>query len=75
MSTLAADIVDADTIAERTAVMKLCVHVARKKPVVLFANLGRLVEAVVHSLDPTRTTMRESVQQTATVILNELVSL
>jgi tetrahydromethanopterin S-methyltransferase subunit B len=42
---------------------------------VLFANLGRLVEAVVHSLDPTRTTMRESVQQTATVILNELISM
>jgi len=75
MSTLAADIVDAQTIAERAAVMKLCVHVARKKPIVLFANLGRLVEAVVHSLDPTRTTMRESIQQTATVILNELVSI
>lgn len=75
MSTLSADIVDAQTIAERAAVMKLCVHVARKKPIVLFHNLGRLVEAVVHSLDPTRTTMRESIQQTATVILNELVSM
>lgn len=54
--------------------MKLCVFVARKKPSVLLPSLPRLAEAVVKSLDPTRVNMRESIQQTATVILNELVS-
>lgn len=54
--------------------MKLCVFIARKKPIVLLPSLPRLAEAVVKSLDPTRVRMRESIQQTATVILNELVS-
>lgn len=39
----------------------------------LFTSLPRLAEAVVKSLDPTVTALRETVQQSATVILNELV--
>ncbi len=74
IATLSSDIVEAGSVKERTAVMKLCIHVARRRPAALQPNLGRLVEAVVHSLDPTRTTMRESIQQTATVIINELIS-
>lgn len=53
--------------------MKLCVYMARKRPDVLENSLPRVVEAVVKSLDPNVGKMREDVQQTATVILNELV--
>ncbi|KAJ9103892.1 hypothetical protein QFC21_002355 [Naganishia friedmannii] len=74
ITTITMDILDAKTIAQRNAIMKLCVFVARKKPIVLLPSLPRLAEAVVKSLDPTRVNMRESIQQTATVILNELVS-
>ncbi|GHJ83909.1 hypothetical protein NliqN6_0311 [Naganishia liquefaciens] len=74
ITTITMDILDAKTIAQRNAIMKLCVFVARKKPSVLLPSLPRLAEAVVKSLDPTRVHMRESIQQTATVILNELVS-
>lgn len=74
ITTITMDILDAKTIAQRNAIMKLCVFVARKKPSVLLPSLPRLAEAVVKSLDPTRVHMRDSIQQTATVILNELVS-
>jgi hypothetical protein len=74
ISTVTMDIVTAETIPRRNAIMKLCVFIARKKPLVLLPSLPRLAEAVVKSLDPTRVRMRESIQQTATVILNELVS-
>jgi len=69
ISTVTLDIVTAETIPRRNAIMKLCVFIARRRP-----SLPRLAEAVVKSLDPTRVRMRESIQQTATVILNELVS-
>lgn len=75
ITTLSMDVIDAETIAQRENVMKLCVFISRKKPQALFPNLPRLAEAVVKSLDPTRVTMRESIQQTATVILNELVKI
>ena len=74
ISTVTLDIVTAETVPRRNAIMKLCVFIARKKPTILLPSLPRLAEAVVKSLDPTRVRMRESIQQTATVILNELVS-
>lgn len=45
-----------------------------QKPLILYPNLPRLAEAVVKSLDPTVTAMREAVVQAATVMINELVS-
>jgi hypothetical protein len=74
ISTMTLDIVTAETIPRRNAIMKLCVFIARRRPTILLPSLPRLAEAVVKSLDPTRVRMRESIQQTATVILNELVS-
>lgn len=44
-----------------------------QKPLVLYTSLPRLAEAVVKSLDPTITSLRETVHEAATVILNELV--
>lgn len=44
-----------------------------QKPLVLYTSLPRIAEAVVKSLDPTVTDLRETVHQAATVILNELV--
>jgi hypothetical protein len=73
MSTLSMDILDAKTVEGRKSIMKLCVYMARKKPEVLENSLPKIVEAVVKSLDPNVGKMREDVQQTATVILSELV--
>lgn len=73
MSTLSMDILDARTAEGRKSIMKLCVYMARKKPEVLENSLPKVVEAVVKSLDPNVGKMREDVQQTATVILRELV--
>jgi hypothetical protein len=73
MSTLSMDILDAKTVEGRKSIMKLCVYMARKKPEVLENSLPKVVEAVVKSLDPNVGKMREDVQQTATVILSELV--
>ncbi|KAI9633004.1 uncharacterized protein MKK02DRAFT_40384 [Dioszegia hungarica] len=73
MSTLSMDILDAKSVEGRKSIMKLCVYMARKRPQVLENSLPKVVEAVVKSLDPNVGKMREDVQQTATVILNELV--
>ncbi len=75
VTTLSMDIMDARSVEERDSVMRLCVFVARKKPRLLFPSVPRVAEAVVKSLDPTRVHMRESIQETATIILNELVKM
>jgi len=49
------------------------VEARTQKPLVLYTNLPRVAEAVVKSLDPTISALRETVQQSATFILNELV--
>lgn len=58
---------DADP-EERATTLKLIAFMIRKKPVILFGHLPRLVDAVVKSLDP-RGTLRGTLQQTATFIL------
>ncbi|KAM0751154.1 hypothetical protein T439DRAFT_313451 [Meredithblackwellia eburnea MCA 4105] len=73
MTTLSFDILNAQSASHRNATMKLLGFMVRKKPLVLHTSLPRLAEAVVKSLDPTVTHLREAVQQAATVILNELV--
>jgi hypothetical protein len=50
------------------ALIDLYTDIQIQKPVVLFASLPRLAEAVVRSLDP-RSGLRGALQQTATVIL------
>ncbi|GAA5914045.1 uncharacterized protein JCM6883_007133 [Sporobolomyces salmoneus] len=73
MSTLLFDILNAPTAISRNATLKLLGFIIRKKPLVLYHSLPRVVEAVVRSLDPTISDLRETVHQTATVIFNELV--
>ena len=57
----------------RNATLKLLGFLIRKKPLVLYPSLPRIAEAVVLSLDPTVSSLRQTVHQAATVILNELV--
>ncbi|GAA6003526.1 WD40 repeat domain-containing protein [Rhodotorula paludigena] len=73
MTTLLHDVLNASTASARNATLKLLGFIIRKKPLVLYSNLPRVVEAVVKSLDPNVSSLREAVQQTATVILHELV--
>ncbi|GAA5916565.1 hypothetical protein JCM8208_007704 [Rhodotorula glutinis] len=73
MTTLLHDILNASTASARNATLKLLGFMIRKKPLVLYTNLPRVAEAVVKSLDPTISALRETVQQSATFILNELV--
>jgi hypothetical protein len=54
--------------------MKLVAWMAKKRPLVLYGSLARIVEAVVKSLDPNVQTVREAVLETTTVILESLVS-
>lgn len=46
---------------------------AVQKPLVLYPNLPRLIEAVVKSLDPNNSADREAVQDTAAQILSQVV--
>ncbi|KWU41804.1 hypothetical protein RHOSPDRAFT_13120, partial [Rhodotorula sp. JG-1b] len=73
MTTLLFDILNTPDAVTRNATLKLLGFMIRKKPLVIYTNLPRVVDAVVKCLDPAVSSLRETVQQAATVILNELV--
>ncbi|PWN18103.1 hypothetical protein BCV69DRAFT_242606, partial [Microstroma glucosiphilum] len=72
MTTLHLDILQAATAAQANATMHLVAYIIRRRPLVLYANLPRLTEAVVKSLDPT-SPLRESVLSSATLMISELI--
>ncbi|KAL4249830.1 hypothetical protein ABKN59_006616 [Abortiporus biennis] len=73
MTTLSMDILHPQSLQHRKSVMQLVVFLIRKKPLILYSNLPRLVEAVVKSLDPNSTASREAVMDSATEILGHIV--
>ncbi|CAE6507831.1 unnamed protein product [Rhizoctonia solani] len=73
MTTLSLDITQPKSIEHRRATMQLVAFIIRKKPLVLYPNLPRLVEAVVRSLDPNSTAARDAIVDAATEILAEVV--
>lgn len=74
MTTLSYDIINAASPDQRNATMKLVALLAKRKPLILYSSLPRILEAVVKSLDPNVTAMRDTVHSTATVILESLVN-
>ncbi|KAG8772583.1 hypothetical protein FRC12_002979, partial [Ceratobasidium sp. 428] len=72
MTTLSLDITQPKTVEHRRATMQLVAFIIRKKPLVLYPNLPRLVEAVVKSLDPS-SSGRDAIMDAATEILAEVV--
>ncbi|KAJ7162930.1 hypothetical protein C8R46DRAFT_1101904 [Mycena filopes] len=73
MTTLALDILNPLGVDHRKSVMQIVAFLIRKRPLVLYPNLPRLMEAVVKSLDPNATSSREAVLDTATEILGHVV--
>ncbi|CAL1713651.1 unnamed protein product [Somion occarium] len=73
MTTLSMDILHPRNVQHRKSIMELVIFLIRKKPLVLYSNLPRLVEAVVKSLDPNSTASREAVLDSATEILGHVV--
>ncbi|KAJ7644581.1 hypothetical protein FB45DRAFT_898250 [Roridomyces roridus] len=68
MTTLTLDILNPSGLEHRKAVMQIVAFLIRKRPLVLYPNLPRLMEAVVKSLDPNSTWNRDAVLDTATEI-------
>ncbi|KAI1788856.1 WD40 repeat-like protein [Ganoderma leucocontextum] len=73
ITTLAIDILHPRSVQHRKSVMQLVIFIIRKKPLVLYSNLPRLVEAIVKSLDPNSNATREAVLDSATEILSHIV--
>ncbi|KAH8086009.1 hypothetical protein BXZ70DRAFT_956829 [Cristinia sonorae] len=73
MTTLSLDILNPGSVQHRKSVMQLVIFLIRKKPLVLYSNLPRLVEAVVKSLDPNASNSREAILDSATEILGHIV--
>ncbi|CCL99455.1 uncharacterized protein FIBRA_01473 [Fibroporia radiculosa] len=73
MTTLTIDILHPRSVQHRKSIMQLVIFLIRKKPLVLYSNLPRLVEAVVKSLDPNSTHNRDAVLDSATDILGHVV--
>ncbi|KAI0763531.1 WD40 repeat-like protein [Trametes elegans] len=73
MTTLALDILHPRSVQHRKSVMQLVIFLIRKKPLVLYGNLPRLVEAIVKSLDPNSSASRDAVLDSATEILGHIV--
>lgn len=73
MATLTLDILSPKNLEYRKIVMQLVALLTRKKPLLLYSNLPRLMEAVVKSLDPNSTSSRDAVHDTATEIIGYVV--
>ncbi|KIJ60314.1 hypothetical protein HYDPIDRAFT_177510 [Hydnomerulius pinastri MD-312] len=73
MTTLTLDILNPKTLEHRKSIMQLVAFLIRKRPLILYPNLPRLMEAVVKSLDPNSTSSRDAVLDTATEILGHVV--
>ncbi|KAF7355313.1 WD-REPEATS-REGION domain-containing protein [Mycena sanguinolenta] len=73
MTTLALDILNPLGVDHRKSVMQILAFLIRKRPLVLYPNLPRLMEAVVKSLDPNSTVHRDAILDTATEILGHVV--
>ncbi|KAF8195899.1 hypothetical protein K438DRAFT_1826706 [Mycena galopus ATCC 62051] len=73
MTTLALDILNPLGVDHRKSVMQILAFLIRKRPLVLYPNLPRLMEAVVKSLDPNSTLHRDAILDTATEILGHVV--
>ncbi|KAH7885158.1 hypothetical protein F5I97DRAFT_1937434 [Phlebopus sp. FC_14] len=73
MATLTLDILHPRNLEHRKSVMQLLVFLIRKKPLILYPNLPKLMEAVVKSLDPNSNSSRDAVLDTATEILGHVV--
>ncbi|KAH9932736.1 WD40 repeat-like protein [Epithele typhae] len=73
MTTLAIDILHPRSPTARRAVLQLVVFLVRKQPLVLYAGLPRLLDAVVKALDPNASAAREAALDPATEILSHIV--
>ncbi|CAG8610384.1 17864_t:CDS:2, partial [Racocetra fulgida] len=73
ISTLTLNTNNSKKPAEKNGFLKLISLFIRKKPLVLYTSLSSLVEAVVKSLDPNIPKMRDTVLQTTTNVLHDLV--
>ncbi|KAG8915134.1 hypothetical protein FRC00_007497 [Tulasnella sp. 408] len=73
MTTLTMDIANPKSVEHRRSAMQLAVFVIRKKPLVFYPNLTRLVEAVIKSLDPNIAANRETFMDPAVEILGHVI--
>lgn len=73
MATLTFDILNPDSVEHRKVLMQLLALLIRKRPLLLYTSLPRLMEAVVKSLDPNSTTSRDAVLDAATEIIGQVV--
>jgi WD repeat-containing protein 7 len=73
MTTLGLDILNPASPEQRGSVMQIVAFLIKKRPLVLYPNLPKLMEAVIKSLDPNSTSDRDAVLDTATEILGHVV--
>ncbi|CAG8508817.1 4509_t:CDS:10 [Paraglomus brasilianum] len=73
ISTLICDTMNTKKPAEKKGYLRLVSLFIKKMPHVLYSSLPKVVAAVVKSLDPNIPNMRETVLQTSTGILHDLV--
>lgn len=73
VTTLTYDTNSCNKPSEKNGYLKLISLLIRHNPLILYKNLPPLVESIVKSLDPNIADMRDTVLQTATNVLHELV--
>ncbi|KAK0185711.1 hypothetical protein F5146DRAFT_1071194 [Armillaria mellea] len=73
MTTLGLDILSPADVEYRKSIMQIVAFLIRKRPMVLYPNLPKLMEAVVKSLDPNSTSHRDAILDTATEIIGHVV--
>ncbi|KAF9430241.1 hypothetical protein BGZ94_007778 [Podila epigama] len=73
VATLTQEILECKRVSEKTGLLKLISIIARKSPSVLYSGIPKLSEAIVKSLDPTISHVREAILPVGTSVLLDLV--
>ncbi|KAI7852315.1 hypothetical protein BDC45DRAFT_444103 [Circinella umbellata] len=73
IGTLTYDTSNAKKLEDRIQCLRIIGSFIRKKPVILYSHVHRVVESVVKTLDPNIPHLREKVLPTATAVLHDLV--
>ncbi|KAI9278936.1 hypothetical protein BDA99DRAFT_429218 [Phascolomyces articulosus] len=73
IGTLTFDTTHAKRTDDRVQCLRIIGSFIRKKPVILYSHVHRVVESVVKALDPNVPHLRENVLPTATSVLHDLV--
>ncbi|KAG0149822.1 hypothetical protein CROQUDRAFT_653101, partial [Cronartium quercuum f. sp. fusiforme G11] len=73
ITTLIYNMMLSENVNDRISSMKLIIFMVRKKPLVLYTSLPKLIEVIINTLNPINKEMRKLTQSSIQIVLKELI--